>query len=43
MPRKEAAAAFAGCAPEIYVVGDNVTPGSIQECTLTAYAAAMAL
>lgn len=42
-PRKDAAEAFAGCAPEIYVIGDNVTPGSIQECTLTAYAAAMAL
>ena len=42
-PSREAAAAFAGCAPEIYVIGDNVTPGSIQECTLTAYAAAMAL
>ena len=39
----EEAAAFAGCAPEIYVIGDNVTPGSIQECTLTAYAAAMQL
>ena len=43
VPCREAAAAFAGCAPEIYVIGDNVTPGSIQECTLTAYAAAMAL
>lgn len=42
-PRRQEAACFAGCAPEIYVVGDNVTPGSIQECTLTAFAAAMAL
>lgn len=42
-PRKEEAAAFAGTAPEIYVIGDNVTPGSIQECTLTAFAAAMEL
>ena len=41
--RTEAAAAFQGCAPEIYVVGDNVKPGSIQECTLTGFAAAMAL
>lgn len=38
-----AAAAFQGCAPEIYVIGDNVKPGSIQECTLTGFAAAMAL
>ena len=37
------AAAFQGCAPEIYVIGDNVKPGSIQECTLTGFAAAMAL
>ena len=41
--RTEAAAAFQGCAPEIYVIGDNVKPGSIQECTLTGFAAAMAL
>lgn len=40
---REEAAKFAGTAPEIYVIGDNVTPGSIQECTLTAFAAAMAL
>lgn len=40
---REAAAEFAGAAPEIYIIGDNVTPGSIQECTLTAFAAAMAL
>ncbi len=37
----DAAAAFTGLAPKIYVVGDNVQPGSIQECTLTAFAAAM--
>ena len=42
-PRRDEASAYAGAAPEIYVIGDNVTPGSIQECTLTAYAAAMAL
>lgn len=41
--RTEEAAAFQGCAPEIYVIGDNVKPGSIQECTLTGFAAAMAL
>ncbi len=38
-----AAAQFAGLAAECYVIGDNAVPGSIQECTLTAYAAAMAL
>ncbi len=43
VPCREEAAAFAGCAPEIYVIGDNVRPGSIQECTLTGFAAAMAL
>ena len=43
VPLREEAARFAGTAPEIYVVGDNVTPGSIQECTLTAFAAAMDL
>lgn len=43
VPRRDEAASFAGVAPEIYVIGDNVTPGSIQECTLTGYAAAMAL
>ena len=40
---REEAEAFKGAAPEIYVVGDNVKPGSVQECTLTAFAAAMAL
>lgn len=42
-PRRAEAEAFRGAAPEIYVIGDNVTPGSIQECTLTGFAAAMAL
>ncbi len=42
-PRTKEAAAFQGCAPKIYVIGDNVKPGSIQECTLTGFAAAMAL
>ena len=42
-PRVKAARAFQGVAPEIYVIGDNVTPGSIQECTLTAFAAVMDL
>ncbi len=40
-PLTEAAARFSGLAPKIYIVGDNVQPGSIQECTLTAFAAAM--
>lgn len=43
MPQTEAARKFEGCAPEIYVIGDNVMPGSVQECTLTGFAAAMAL
>jgi hypothetical protein len=34
---------FRGTAPAIYVVGDNVKPGSIQECTNTAFAAIMDL
>ena len=34
---------FRGAAPAIYVVGDNVKPGSIQECTNTAFAAVMDL
>lgn len=42
-PCTVAAEAFRGTAPDIYVIGDNVVPGSIQECTLTAYAAAMDL
>ena len=42
-PQTEEARKFEGCAPEIYVIGDNVTPGSVQECTLTGFAAAMAL
>ncbi len=42
-PRTDETAAFAGCAPAIYVVGDDVVPGSIQEATLTGFAAAMAL
>ena len=37
------AEAFRGTAPAIYVVGDNVNPGSIQECTNTAFAAVMDL
>lgn len=37
------AEAFRGAAPAIYVVGDNVKPGSIQECTNTAFAAVMDL
>lgn len=37
------AEAFRGCAPAIYVIGDNVKPGSVQECTNTAYAAVMDL
>lgn len=37
------AEAFRGTAPVIYVVGDNVKPGSIQECTNTAFAAVMDL
>ena len=37
------AEAFRGTAPVIYVVGDNVNPGSIQECTNTAFAAVMDL
>ncbi len=37
------AEAFRGAAPKIYVVGDNVKPGSIQECTNTAFAAVMDL
>ena len=37
------AEAFRGTAPAIYVVGDNVKPGSIQECTNTAFAAVMDL
>ena len=41
--RRTEAAAFRGTAAEIYVVGDNVIPGSIQECTLTGFAAGMAL
>jgi hypothetical protein len=41
--RTELAAAFAGLADQIFVVGDNQYPGSIQECTLTGFAAAMAL
>ncbi len=34
---------FRGAAQAIYVVGDNVKPGSIQECTNTAFAAVMDL
>lgn len=43
MPRREEAKGFSGLAPAIYVVGDNVRPGSVQECTLTGFAAAMEL
>lgn len=41
--RTEAAAKFAGLAPQIYVIGDNVEPASVMECTLTAFAAAIQL
>lgn len=40
---REEAAVFNGLAPRIYMVGDIVKPGSIQECTLTAFAAVMDL
>ena len=39
----EAAEQFRGTAPAIYVVGDNVKPGSVQEATNTAFAAVMDL
>lgn len=42
-PCRAQAEAFRGTASAIYVIGDNVTPGSIQECTLTGFAAAMDL
>ena len=41
--RVKEAAAFAGTAPRIFVIGDNVQPGTVTECTLTAYMAARAL
>ena len=42
-PKRGEAEAFAGCAPEIYVVGDNVCSRSVQEATTTGFAAAMSL
>lgn len=42
-PNRVSAEAFAGTAPEIYVVGDNALSRSIHEATTTAFAAAMAL
>lgn len=42
-PRVKETEAFRGIAPAIYVVGDDVVPGSVQEATLTGYAAAMSL
>lgn len=42
-PRWEEAARFVDLAPKIYVIGDNVAPGSVQECTLTGFAAAMSI
>lgn len=40
-PLVKEAEAFQGTAPAIYVVGDNVKPGSVQETTNTAFAAIM--
>lgn len=37
-PLVKEAEAFQGTAPAIYVVGDNVKPGSVQETTNTAFA-----
>lgn len=37
----QALAAFRGLAPKLFVVGDAAVPASIQEATLTAFAAAM--
>lgn len=34
---------FEGAAPEVYVIGDNIAPGGIRECTETAYDVAMRL
>ena len=34
---------YKSLAPEVYVIGDAVTPGDVKNCTSTAYAAAMAL
>ena len=42
-PNHDLTAAFAGCAKDIYVVGDNSFSGSVQEATTSGFAAAMAL
>lgn len=42
-PLSEESKAFQALAPEVYIIGDNITPGDVKACTSTAYAAAMAL
>ena len=42
-PPVEELASYVGLAPNVYVVGDAIAPGSVQEATLTGFAAAMAL
>lgn len=39
--RIEEARTFLGTAPSVYLIGDNVIPGSITECTSSAFAAAI--
>lgn len=41
--RTEEAKAFVGVAPRVYIVGDNIQPGSLLECATTAYAAVRAI
>ena len=42
-PNTKAAEAFRGCAPEFFLVGDNVRPGDIRDGAGPAYDAAMSL
>lgn len=39
--RLEEAKAFRNAAPMVYIIGDNLVPGSITECTSSAFAAAI--
>ncbi len=41
--RTEEAEAFFGLAPQVFVIGDNSSPGSVRACTADAYAAVCAL